>query len=87
MRSVDLVALHETHVLQAGRRRLDGLQRIDEHLLVWRDELSPGRAVLIGGIEDVRDVGEIGELAVRVLGVEQVDAQVTYPAARLAAAA
>ncbi len=55
MRPVHLVALHQADVPEPRRRSLDGGDGIDQHRQVGRDQLRPGRTVLIGGIEDVGD--------------------------------
>ncbi len=73
MRAIDLVTLHQADVLQPRRYRFDRVYRIDQHRQVWRHQLGPARPVLIGGIEDVRCVGEVCELVSGIRRVEQVD--------------
>jgi hypothetical protein len=42
---------------------------------------------LIGGVEDVCDIGEVTEFSLGVFGVEQIDLYVAYRAAGLTTAA
>jgi hypothetical protein len=78
VRAVDLVALHELHVPQFIGDRLDRVQRVDQHPLVRLNQARERRRVLVGGIEDVGHVREAAELHLRVLRIEQVDADVPY---------
>jgi hypothetical protein len=76
MGAVHLVALHEADVLEVRRHRLDRVDDVDEHRDVGRDELGPGRFVLVRGIEDVGDLGEGAQFGSGDSRVQQVDAEV-----------
>src|SRR5690606_21013676 len=76
MRAIDLIALHEADMLQAGRDRLYGAHRVDEHRKVGFDEFRPAGPVLIGSIEDMRHAGQLFESTLRGLRVEKVDRDV-----------
>jgi hypothetical protein len=84
--AVDLVALHQAHVLEAGCDGLDRVEDVPEHRDVRSDELRPRRPVLVGGVEDVGHVGEVAQRVSGALRVEQVDGAVPDDAAVRSAA-
>jgi len=85
--AVDLVALHQADVRELGRCGFHGVDHVGQHGEVGRHQFSPGRAVLIGGVEEVRDVAKCAELDARVGCVEQVDGHMPDALRRFPAAA
>jgi hypothetical protein len=75
VRAIDLVALHQAHVAEKGGVP-DGVQDGAEHRNVRRHEFRPARPVLIGGVEDVRDLRELRRDVARGSGIEQVGGDV-----------
>jgi hypothetical protein len=75
VRTVDLVALYQADVAQACRG-LDRIDDVDQHREVRRDQFGPRRPILVSGVEDMGDVGEIAQRPPGVRGVEQVNGQV-----------
>jgi hypothetical protein len=71
---------------QAGGDGLDRSQRVDEHPLVGLHQRREVRPVLVGGVEDVRHVAQIRQLALGVPGIEEVDAHLPDGSRGLAAA-
>src|SRR5712692_9883538 len=76
MRTVDLVALHQTDVLQAGRNRLDRINNVDEHGKVGWHQFGPGWPVLVRGVEDMRHLGETAKLLAAVVPIKQINCHV-----------
>jgi hypothetical protein len=87
MGAIDLVALHQADMDKVRCHALDGLDDIDEHGQIGLDQLGTGRTVLIGSVENVSHVREIGEFVDAICRVEQIDGYVPDLVRRGAAAA
>jgi hypothetical protein len=76
---VPLCAVHQIDVGEIRRRCFDRIHQIDEHRLIRRDHLRPGRALDIGGEEDLRDATRTLEGFEGLRSVKQIDRNVLIP--------
>ena len=78
--SVPAGALSEMDLFKRGRRCLDGLDEVEEHVLVCRDRLAGIHPLRDGQIEQMRDVRDRSELGLAVGRIEKVHGDVSVVA-------
>jgi len=74
-------------LFKRGRRCLDGLDEIEEHVLVCRDRLTGIHPLRDRQIEQMRDIRDLSELGLAVGRIEKVHGDVFVVAGKLRFAA